>query len=268
MRALQTLVLAVSILALRLEGAEPSAAPLARAHAHNDYEHPRPLLDALAQGFTSVEADIFLVNGKLLVAHDPEDIREERTLEKLYLEPLLEFSQKNNGRVYRNGPSITLLIDFKSEAETTYAALEPVLQRFAPILTRFRNERIETNAVTVILSGNRPRERLLAQSDRLAAFDGRLSDLGKNLPVSFMPLVSDNITAQFPSIRIGSFSEEDRRAFEGAIRQAHAEGRGIRFWATRDNPETWRMLYEAGADYINTDNLAGLAEFLRAIEKR
>ena len=37
---------------------DKTAVPLARAHAHNDYEHPRPLRDALDHGFTSVEADV------------------------------------------------------------------------------------------------------------------------------------------------------------------------------------------------------------------
>ena len=41
--------------------------PLIHAHAHDDYEHTRPLLDALDHGFCSVEADIYLVDGKLLV---------------------------------------------------------------------------------------------------------------------------------------------------------------------------------------------------------
>ena len=36
--------------------------PLPRAHAHNDYLHQRPLLDALDNGFCSVEADISLVD--------------------------------------------------------------------------------------------------------------------------------------------------------------------------------------------------------------
>ena len=36
-------------------------------HAHNDYEHPRPLFDALDQKFQSVEADIWL-NGKKILA--------------------------------------------------------------------------------------------------------------------------------------------------------------------------------------------------------
>ncbi len=33
--------------------------PLTRAHAHNDYEHKRPLWDALDRGFGSVGADIW-----------------------------------------------------------------------------------------------------------------------------------------------------------------------------------------------------------------
>ena len=39
--------------------------PLFQAHAHNDYEHARPLHDALEHGFWSVEADIYLVDGEL-----------------------------------------------------------------------------------------------------------------------------------------------------------------------------------------------------------
>src|ERR1043165_7084012 len=72
-------------------GIQPSAlerqqAVLANAHAHNDYEHARPLLDALDHGFASVEADVWLVNGRLLVAHDEEAVRPDRTLQSLYLD--------------------------------------------------------------------------------------------------------------------------------------------------------------------------------------
>ena len=66
---------------------------LRRAHAHNDYEHPKPLINALGHGFGSVEADVHLVEGKLLVGHDPEDLLPERTLERLYL----EFTGKGRG---------------------------------------------------------------------------------------------------------------------------------------------------------------------------
>ena len=61
---------------------------LERAHAHNDYEHDRPLYDALDHGFKSVEADIYLVGDQLLIGHDPTDLTPERTLQSLYLDPL------------------------------------------------------------------------------------------------------------------------------------------------------------------------------------
>src|SRR5918997_4734977 len=90
-------------LALALSPAMVCAAdvkPLPQAHAHNDYEHQRPLLDALDHGFTGVEADIWLVNGKLLVAHEEAHLKPERTLEALYLEPLKKRISENGGRVY------------------------------------------------------------------------------------------------------------------------------------------------------------------------
>src|SRR5262245_58578952 len=57
--AVGALLLAV----LTTPAADAPTTPLRQAHAHNDYEHPRPLFDALDQGFCSVEADIYLVDG-------------------------------------------------------------------------------------------------------------------------------------------------------------------------------------------------------------
>lgn len=65
---------------------EKQPTPLIRGHAHNDYEHTRPLYDALEHGFTSVEVDVYLVNNQLLVAHDPTQLQPDRTLQSLYLD--------------------------------------------------------------------------------------------------------------------------------------------------------------------------------------
>ena len=59
-----------------------------------------PLLDALQQGFCSVEADVHLVDGELFVAHDANEIKPDRTLRKLYLEPLLARVRAHGGRAY------------------------------------------------------------------------------------------------------------------------------------------------------------------------
>src|SRR3990172_9175630 len=77
--------------------------PLPNAHAHNDYWHERPLFDALDHGFTSVEADVFLRDGNLLVGHELAELKPESTLESLYLDPLARRVRENGGRVYPNG---------------------------------------------------------------------------------------------------------------------------------------------------------------------
>lgn len=107
---------------------------LRRAHAHNDYEHERPLLDALDRGFTSVEADVWLLplGRELYVAHDLVDIRAQRTLRRLYLDPLAQRVAEQGGSVYAGeAVSLQLLVDIKSDAETTYAVLEAQLERIA-----------------------------------------------------------------------------------------------------------------------------------------
>jgi hypothetical protein len=248
--------------------AASSGPPLGRAHSHNDYEHTRPLLDALDQGFCSVEADIWLVDGSLLVAHDLGAAKRERTLEALYLDPLRGRVQRNGGRVYPQGPTFTLLVDVKSEARETYEALRAVLRGYTNLLTAFTGTRQWTNAVTVILSGNRATEVLAAEDVRWAAVDGRLPDLGTDASPQLIPWVSDNWALRFQWRGQGPFAEEERQRLGRWVEQAHQQGRRIRFWAAPDNPTGWRELHQAGVDLINTDNLAGLSEWLRAAGRR
>ncbi|MGN6385707.1 MAG: hypothetical protein ACTHMT_05650, partial [Verrucomicrobiota bacterium] len=187
----------------------------------------------------------------------------ERTLERMYLDPLKASVEKNGGRVYRDGPSVTLLIDIKTEAEPTYSRLKEVLGQYRSMLTAFRGDKFETNAVTVILSGNRPRAMLLGEADRLAAFDGRLSDLGHDLPVSFMPLVSDNWQQQFAWKGSGPMSEADEKKLKMLVDAAHHEHRKIRFWGVPDTQTAWKITADAGVDLLNTDHIPQLAKFLK-----
>ncbi len=158
---------------------ESTATPMARAHAHNDYEHERPMFDALDHGFTSVEADIWLVDGELLVAHDLEDVRPGVTFESLYLDPLRRVVRHHKGAVYPGYPYyFTLLIDIKSEAVSTYLALHERLKRYERVFTAFGPWGVRDGAVTAIVSGNRPIELMRRQRIRYAGVDGRMADLG------------------------------------------------------------------------------------------
>jgi hypothetical protein len=259
----------IATIALSFALASPAAAaqtaptpPLAQAHAHNDYQHPRPLLDALQCGFCSVEADIHLVDGELLVAHDLSEVHPDRTLESLYLKPLQQQVSQQPSRFYPQAPPFTLLIDLKSSAENTYPVLRRILERYAEMLTKFQAGQIHTNAVTVILSGNRPTATLAAETVRFAAIDGRLSDLQSNPPLDLVPLISDNWAVHFSWRGRPPLPDAERSKLRELVQRAHAQGRRIRLWATPDVPEAWHELRLAGLDLINTDNLAGLRDFL------
>lgn len=238
--------------------------PLRHAHAHNDYEHTRPLLDALDQGFCSVEADIYLIGGELLVAHDRKDVRPGRTLQSLYLDPLRERVRANGGKVYRDGTPFHLLIDVKTGAEDTYRALDRVLTQYADLLSATRDGKHEAKAVTVVLSGNRAKELIAKQTVRYVGIDGRPEDLRSGAPADLMPWVSGNWALSFRWQGSGPMPEAERAKLREVVRKAHARGRLVRFWATPEKEAVWRELRAAGVDLINTDKLAELRAFLTA----
>ncbi|MCX7925194.1 MAG: phosphatidylinositol-specific phospholipase C/glycerophosphodiester phosphodiesterase family protein [Fimbriimonadales bacterium] len=236
---------------------------LPRAHSHNDYWRKRPLQDALECGFCSVEADIFLVDGQLLVGHDPHELRPDRTLESLYLAPLRARAKQHRGKIYPDAPHFYLLIDVKSDAQSTYAALHKVLAQYDDLFTRFEGERKVERAVQAVLSGNRVSlEQLQRERVRFVGYDGRLGDLSGNAPPTLMPWVSDNWVRLFRWNGRGAFPEEEQARLRQLAQQAHAKSYKLRFWATADLPAVWEVLWDAGIDLIGTDAPFELRDFM------
>ena len=237
-------------------------APLVYGHAHNDYAHHRPLAEALECAFCSVEADICLVDGKLLVAHDPKKASPHRTLESLYLEPLRKRIREHGGRVYRGGATVTLMIDFKTPAAATYPVLKKLLLKYADLLTRYQDGKRSDGALKIILTGSRPRpETLLHEDPRYVAIDGVLADLDHDYPHDLMPQMNVQWTKVFQWKGDGALPAGERTRLRDLVIRAHANGRQIRFWDAPDQPNAWRELLDAGVDWINTDDLRELRAF-------
>ena len=236
--------------------------PLIHAHAHNDYLHLRPLLDALDHGFCSVEADVFLVNGELLVAHKRTEVKPGQTLQKLYLEPLRARVEQNGGRVFPGGPEFTLLIDLKSAWTNTYPALRTVLANYADVLSAFRGNAKRTNAITVILTGDRAPEMFAGEVIRFAAYDGTSDDLASTLPANLIPWISGDWKKQFTWNGHGAIPPGEKSRLTQLVATAHEHGRRVRFWGAPDSAACWAALLAAGVDLINTDDLAGLEKHL------
>ena len=249
--------------------------PLVQAHSHNDYEQKRPLLEALDHGFCSVEADVYLVEGQLWVAHDRKDLKPERTLKSLYLEPLAERVRNRVGIFADPQARLMLLVDVKGQGAEVYQRLKTELAPYAPMLTRFRDTGVVTGAVTVVLSGDRAWDLARADRDRWCALDGRMSDLtnaapagvagSSTPPASLVPLVSESWRTLFRWDGDGEMSASDKARLKGLVSQAHAQGRKIRFWALPDRPEAWKVCRDAGVDLIKTDKIPALSAFLQGL---
>ncbi|MFG0264250.1 MAG: phosphatidylinositol-specific phospholipase C/glycerophosphodiester phosphodiesterase family protein [Rhodopirellula sp. JB055] len=242
-----------------------------KAHAHNDYLHERPLLDALDNGFRSIEADIFLVDGDLWVAHSTSELSAERTLKALYLDPLRQRMRSHAKdpsvsfqSVEGDGQPVTLLIDLKSDGESTYRALNQLLSKYDDVFTHVDSDGVHRRGVTAIISGNRPIELVRSDLPRFVGVDGRLSDLESDYSADLMPLISDHWGRNFKWRGKGELPAADREKLSRILDQAHQKNRRIRFWATPDHESAWEVLHAAGVDLINTDDLEGLNQFLQS----
>jgi hypothetical protein len=243
---------------------EAQLPPLIHAHAHNDYEHTHPLFDALGHGFASVEADIHLVDGRLLVAHNRSQVKPDRTLQALYLDPLRARAAQFGGRIYPNGdPTFYLLIDTKSDANQTYAVLRQVLADYAELVTRFEGGKVFRKAVTVVLTGNRPREIVPGEAVRLAGLDGEMPDLKKPNPNGVFLWMSENWRHFFKWTGEGPLPSDQKARLLDIVSRAHERNMKVRFWNAPESTNFWSELRRDGVDLMNTDDLAGLEKFLR-----
>lgn len=178
--------------------------------------------------------------------------------------------RSNDGHVFGpDGPPLTLLVDVKSGARSTWKALEKVLGRYRDMLTTFTPTTVTTGAVTVVVSGNRSPDLLTDDGERLAAVDGRLTDLeaADPAPAARIPLVSERWGEVFAWHGVDRMPEDQRARMAALADAAHAQGRRLRFYDTpartvaiRTN--VWRAELAAGVDLLNVDDLVAGQEFL------
>jgi glycerophosphoryl diester phosphodiesterase len=246
-----------------LKTVAPVPVPLENAHAHNDYLHKRPLLDALDHGFTSIEADVFPVDGQLLVAHTFLELSKDKTLEGLYLKPLQDIANRNGGSVYGNSKPIILLVDIKTKGVEAYAILDSLLKSYDDIVSSHLDGKFLEKAVPIIISGDRPRAEIEKSNPRYAAIDGRLGDLESAPQASLVPLISDKWGNHFKYRGKGEMPTAEREKLADMVKKCHEQGRQLRFWATPENSTLWTELQNAGVDLIGTDDLEALQKHLQ-----
>lgn len=234
---------------------------LIQAHSHNDYTRGRPLQDAIDLQFGSVEADVHLIDGKLMVGHTTEEARNGKTLDELYLEPLESLAKARGGKIYEDGTPLTLLVDIKTEGPATYRAVRERLKAHGDLVTEYENGEVLHDPVRVLLSGNVPKAEVAAEPHRYAAVDGRLEDLDSD--PTLVPWVSERWQDHFFWHGYVPMPESERQKLHALVQRAHEHGKAIRFYGTPDRTDVWSEEKKAGVDVFNADHLPRLASFLR-----
>ena len=244
--------------------AYPQNISLPNAYAHNDYWHKRPLYDAFDNGFTHIEADIYLRGNKLVVAHLLPRLRMHRTLDSLYLKPLLVCINGINKDSNCPDFPITLMIDIKSDANETYSALKQLLEKYRSVLSVCENGVYKQGKITIVLTGHKPVELLKGEKSRLAFVDEDLMQVKKDtLDQNFYQTASCRYSQILNWRGEGPIPPGEKQRLCSYVFEAHRYRKKVRLWASPENSVVWRELLDCGVDLINTDQLEKLKDFLQ-----
>lgn len=228
-----------------------------RIFAHNDYATSRPFELAYSLQVGYIEADIFLRGDALLVAHHQLEIRKERTLDAMYLEPLRKKVRENGGSVYGTSRAqLTLMIDLKSDGA-------PTLQRLVEVLRGYP-ELTGCATLSITVSGNMPATSTWHQYPDFISFDGRPSQVYTTAELKRVKLISDNCRNYSNWDGTGELPQKDDVALREVINKVHQQGKLLRLWAAPDNPAAWKKWTDLGIDIINTDRVVEVAAFINS----
>lgn len=226
---------------------------LANAHSHNDYMQSDPFFHAFNAGFGSIEADIFIVDGKLLVAHDAKKLQAEKSLKKMYLDPIKDALAKDTSR------RLTLLIDLKQD----YNLLMPELINELKPLRKYCKGYKANGRLLILISGNRPLPIAYHNYPSYVYFDEVLGRIYTGKQLDRVGQISLQFSKYSKWKGVGTLTQHDELRIKGAIDSAHALGKPIRFWDAPDNEAGWKKLLQMHVDMLGTDHIDALAAFLK-----
>ena len=236
--------------------AQPAVYTTANAHSHNDYQQPAPFFNAYNLEYGSMEADVYLEENELYVAHTLKDVALHRTFESLYLTPLSDMIQKNGGNVYADtARKLVLMLDIKKEGVASVNKLIEVLMKY-PALTSCRS-------LTILVTGDKPHHSTYSSYPSFLWFDGLLSNNYSKDALSRIAYLNDNFINYTKWTGHEDMLPADWDKLKKAVDKGHALGKKIRLWNSPDYMAGWAKMIELGVDYIDSDSIKALAEFLK-----
>lgn len=224
------------------------------------------MLTALSFGVTSVEADVWHIDGELFVGHELAALSPTRTFDSLYVQPLLKLIKAQNPTTRFTGNQSTpngvwdtasgiplqLLVDMKTDGVATLPAVLQALEplRSAGFLSTAHGSTLTLGPVLVVGTGNTPLAGIQALEPRDVFFDAPLTALNDTFTPVLSPLASTDWATAVGWSGIGNMTDQQRANMTKFIQDAHSRGIRSRFWDTPGWPISARYALHVlqGAD--------------------
>jgi hypothetical protein len=223
-----------------------------RIHAHNDYQKPEPLINALRYKAFTIEADIYLYNNKILVAHDKKELPTAKTLDSLYLQPIIKLFEQHKGTISKDSSyAPILMIDIKENGETVITELIKLLSSHRSVFDRSVNKK----AVQVVISGDRTASSKWNSYPTYILFDGRPYEIYDDAVLNRVVFISDSYSKYINA-------KDSTTQLKELVKKVHGMNKLLRLWGTPDDPSSWKRFQQLEIDIINTDKVEECRNYL------
>ena len=220
-------------------------------HSHNDYNRTAPFWEAYSQHCQSIEADVFLHNGELLVGHEVEDLKPENSFLRLYVDPIVRTFRANGGKMWAGSQDrLMLLVELKSATEPTLTEVIEQLEEFPDVFC-------SPEGVKVAITGNTPSKDHFRDYPEWVGFDGDIRETYTWAQLERVALVSSSFRMFAKKWNgKGRMIDPELNAVKDAIAKVHSWGKPIRFWEAPEGTTAYFTFWKLGVDIINTDKPA------------
>jgi alkaline phosphatase len=121
---------------------------------------------------------------------------------------------------------------------------------------------IRNKNIKIVISGNMPAPALFETYPDFIWFDGRLSTQYTAKQLSRIALISEDYYKVIGYKSIWPLDSVTIVKAKQFIDQVHQLGKPVRLWASPDKPAAWEQFMQWGVDFINTDKINELADFI------
>ena len=220
-------------------------------HSHNDYTRTAPFWEAYSQHCRSIEADVFLHEGELLVGHEVEDLKPENSFLRMYVDPIVRTFRSNGGKMWAGSDDrLMLLVELKS-------ATEPTLSEVVKLLEQFPDVFCAADGVQIAITGNTPSKDHFQDYPVWVGFDGDIRETYTWAQLERVALVSNSFRMFAKKWNgKGRMIDSELEAVTAAIEKVHSWGKPIRFWEAPEGTSAYFTFWKLGVDIINTDKPA------------